>query len=62
MNNENDLEILKYTCEVKFPLIKSLEIYNPPPEIDDRLDKLMKYSFPSSLEQFTIDWEYFRFK
>ena len=56
MNDEDDLRILDYTCEVKFPKIKELKINQTPAKIDIRLEKLLNYSFLDSLEQLYIDW------
>ena len=57
MADPDDLAILDYTSEAKFPCIKQLRIKNPPLHIDSRLEKLLKYSFCNYVKQFEIDWE-----
>ena len=56
MNEKNDLEILEYTSEARFPFIYELRIVYPPLFINNKLEKLLKYSFPNNLKQFNINW------
>ena len=55
MKNKDDLRLLEYTKEIKFPMIKVLAIWNPSYLLYSRLEKLLKYSFPDSLKQFYIN-------
>ena len=56
MNEKNDLEILEYTSEARFPFIYELRIVYPPLFINNKLEKLLKYSFQNNLKQFNINW------